>query len=84
MTGAKALFIEAAQRALDHAGWKGADVDCVVTVTSTGITTPSLEAQVFTEMGFRDDIMRIPVFGLACAGGVSGLSTAQAIAAGRP
>ena len=84
MTGAKALFIEAAQRALDDAGWNGADIDCVVTVTSTGITTPSLEAQVFTEMGFREDIMRIPVFGLGCAGGVSGLSTAQAIAAGRP
>jgi len=84
MTGAKALFIEAAQRALHNAGWNGADVDCVVTVTSTGITTPSLEAQVFTEMGFREDIMRMPVFGLGCAGGVSGLSTAQAIAAGKP
>ena len=35
-------------------------------------------------MGFRDDIMRVPVFGLGCAGGVSGLSTAEAIAAGRP
>jgi len=84
MTGAKAMFVDAAQRALDDAGWAGADVDCVVTVTSTGIATPSLEAQVFTEMGFRDDIMRVPVFGLGCAGGVSGLSTAQAIAAGRP
>jgi len=84
MTGAKALFIEAAQRAMDDAGWTGADVDCVVTVTSTGIATPSLEAQAFSEMGFREDIMRVPVFGLGCAGGVSGLSTAQAIAAGRP
>jgi len=82
--GAKALFIDAAQRALDDAGWRGGDVDCVITVCSTGIATPSLEAQVFTEMGFRDDIMRVPVFGLGCAGGVSGLSTAQAIAAGRP
>jgi len=84
MTGAKAMFIDAAQRALDDASWTGADVDCVVTVTSTGIATPSLEAQAFTKMGFREDIMRVPVFGLGCAGGVSGLSTAQAIAAGRP
>lgn len=84
MTGAKALFIDAAQRALDDAGWNGTDVDCVITVCSTGIATPSLEAQAFSEMGFRDDIMRVPVFGLGCAGGVSGLSTAQSIAAGRP
>ncbi|MEP5728801.1 MAG: type III polyketide synthase [Sulfitobacter sp.] len=84
MVGAKAMFIEAAQRALDHAGWVGSDVDCVVSVSSTGIATPSLEAQVFAEMAFREDIMRVPVFGLGCAGGVSGLSTAQAIAAGRP
>lgn len=84
MTGAKAMFIDAAQGALVDAGWAADEVDCVVTVTSTGIATPSLEAQVFTEMGFREDIMRVPLFGLGCAGGVSGLSTAQAIATGRP
>jgi len=84
MTGAKALFIDASRRALADAGWSGSDVDCVVTVCSTGLATPSLEAQVFGEMGFRDDIMRIPVFGLGCAGGVSGLAVAQSIAAGRP
>lgn len=84
MTGAKALFIDAAQQALTASGWSATDVDCVVTVCSTGIATPSLEAQAFSDMGFRDDIMRVPVFGLGCAGGVSGLSTAQAIAAGRP
>ncbi|MEO1949517.1 type III polyketide synthase [Thioclava sp.] len=84
MEGAKALFIDAAQAALDTAGWQGSEVDCVVTVCSTGLATPSLEAQVLGEMGFRDDIMRVPIFGLGCAGGVSGLSTAQSIAAGRP
>jgi len=84
MTGAKAMFIEVAQRALEDAGWAASEVDCVVTVTSTGIATPSLEAQAFGEMGFRQDIMRVPVFGLGCAGGVSGLSTAQALAAGKP
>ncbi len=84
ISGAKAMFIDAAQRALDDANWQGAEVDCVVTVCSTGIATPSLEAMAFSEMGFRDDIMRVPIFGLGCAGGVSGLATAQSIAAGRP
>ena len=83
MTGAKAMFIDAAQLALTDAGWAGSDIDCVITVCSTGIATPTLDAQVFTEMGFREDIMRVPLFGLGCAGGVSGLSVAQSIAAGK-
>lgn len=83
MTGAKQLFADAARGALEDAQWQASDVDCVVTVCSTGIATPSLEAQVFGEMGFRDDIMRVPLFGLGCAGGVSGLSVAQSLAAAR-
>ena len=82
MEGAKALFISSAEAALQDAGWQSGDVDCVVTVSSTGIATPTLEAQVFSQMGFRDDIMRVPIFGLGCAGGVSGLSLAQSIASG--
>ncbi|GGA05612.1 type III polyketide synthase [Neptunicoccus cionae] len=81
--GATALFCDAARSALKASGWSAQSVDCVVTVCSTGIATPSLEAQVHKDMGFRDDIMRVPVFGLGCAGGVSGLSLAQSIAAGR-
>ncbi len=84
MDGAKAMFIAAANRALSDAGWSSHEVDCVVAVCSTGIATPSLEAQCFSEVGFRRDIMRVPVFGLGCAGGVSGLATARSIATCRP
>jgi len=31
-------------------------------------------------MGFRDDMLRVPVFGVGCAGGVSGLSLARSLA----
>lgn len=78
------LFVEAAQKALRSAGLDARDVDAVVTVSSTGIATPSLEARVGQRMGFRDDVERVPVFGLGCAGGVSGLSIASRIASGRP
>jgi alkylresorcinol/alkylpyrone synthase len=84
MVEAKKLFVTAAQAALQNAGWDNRDVDTVVTVSSTGIATPTLEAQAFTDMGFRDDIMRVPLFGLGCAGGVSGLSVAQSLAAAKP
>ncbi len=84
MSGATDLYINAAGGALSASGWDASEVDCVISVCSTGIATPTLDAQVFTQMGFRQDIMRVPLFGLGCAGGVSGLSVAQSIAAGRP
>jgi alkylresorcinol/alkylpyrone synthase len=35
-------------------------------------------------MGFRSDVVRVPVFGLGCAGGASGLSIASRLAQARP
>ena len=84
LAGATKLFAEAATRGLEEAGWGAAEVDCIVTISSTGIATPTLEAQVHGQMGFRDDVIRVPVFGLGCAGGVSGLTTAEALAVARP
>jgi alkylresorcinol/alkylpyrone synthase len=84
LEGACALFIEAANKALDAAGLSAAEVDTVVTVSSTGIATPSLEARVADTIGFRPDVERVPVFGLGCAGGVSGLSIAARLARSRP
>lgn len=84
LEGAEALFVQAATQALTAAGLDGAEVDGVVTVSSTGIATPSLEARALTRMGFRPDILRVPVFGLGCAGGVSGLAIAARLAQARP
>ena len=84
LDGAQALFIEAATRALAAAGVAPDAVDAVVTVSSTGIATPSLEARAHRAMGFRADVQRTPVFGLGCAGGVSGLALAARLAEARP
>jgi alkylresorcinol/alkylpyrone synthase len=78
------LFCQAAEGALERAGLAGADVDTVVTVSSTGIATPSLEARAMMRMGFREDVARVPVFGLGCAGGVTGLSLAGRLAQAQP
>ncbi len=82
--GASELFADAAGKALEAAGLSASQVDIVVTVSSTGIATPSLDARVGSRLGFRDDILRVPVFGLGCAGGVSGFAIAAKLASSRP
>jgi alkylresorcinol/alkylpyrone synthase len=84
LDGADALFVEAARAALKRAGLRARDVDVIVTVSSTGIATPSLEARAGLVLGFRPGVARVPVFGLGCAGGVSGLAIASRLARAEP
>ncbi len=82
--GALALFVAATVKALDQADLHARDVDTIVTVSSTGIAAPSLEARAMAKLGFRGDVMRVPVFGLGCAGGSAGLALGAELAAARP
>lgn len=84
MEGATDLYVNAATKALADAGWSADAVDILVTVSSTGVATPTLEAQAKGRMGFRDDCLRVPLFGLGCAGGISGLNTARELSAANP
>jgi alkylresorcinol/alkylpyrone synthase len=82
--GAEALFVAVAQKALDQAGVAAAEVSTIVMVSSTGIATPSIEARVMHRLGFGSNVKRVPVFGLGCAGGLTGLSLAARLAAAEP
>ena len=78
------LFVEAASAAFTAAGIAGRDVGAVVTVSSTGIATPSLEARVGGRLGLASGVRRTPVFGLGCGGGVAGLALAERLARADP
>ncbi len=78
--GATDLFRKAAKAALAQADLDPAEIDTIVTVSSTGIATPSIEARVMHDLGFHRGVSRIPVFGLGCAGGATGLSLAARLA----
>jgi alkylresorcinol/alkylpyrone synthase len=84
LEAAEKLFIEAASAAIEKSGLMPEQIDGVVTVSTTGIATPSLEARAASRVGFRNNVRRVPVFGLGCAGGVSGLSLAARLAAVDP
>jgi alkylresorcinol/alkylpyrone synthase len=79
-----ALFREVASTAIERAELKPSDIDGVVAVSTTGIATPSLDARNGPALGLRDDIRRVPVFGMGCAGGVNGLASAARFAAAEP
>ena len=84
VTGASRIFGEVSARALEQAGLDANQIDTIVMISSTGIATPTIEARVMSDLGFRDDVNRVPVFGLGCAGGVAGISLAARLAAAQP
>ena len=81
---AEKLFEQAAAQAVAGAGLRPDQIDGVVGVSTTGIATPSIDARVGPRLGLRADVRRVPVFGLGCAGGVSGLATAARLATAEP
>lgn len=81
---AVALLKQAAIEALEKAHRDKKDIAAVVTVSTTGIATPALDAMLMNELGLSSDIRRLPIFGLGCAGGTVGLSHAADIARAHP
>jgi alkylresorcinol/alkylpyrone synthase len=74
------LLTDAGARALTNADVAAQDVAATVTVSSTGIATPSLDSLLQAPLGLRPTTQRCPIFGLGCAGGVIGLARAASLA----
>lgn len=76
--------IEAIKQALDAADISQDEITDIVFVSSTGLATPSLDALIINQMHLDPHISRIPIWGLGCGGGVSGLAKANLIAMAKP
>ncbi|AWN23233.1 chalcone synthase [Deinococcus irradiatisoli] len=64
------------RQALAQAHITPQDVDAVVFVSSTGISTPSLDSVLIERLGLNRHAARLPLWGLGCAGGAAGLARA--------
>lgn len=69
---------------LGRSGTKPEQVDHIFLVTTTGLATPSLDALLVPKLGFRRNVLRSPLFGLGCAGGVAALARAADYVRGHP
>ena len=65
---------QAVRRALDNAHVRPDEVDAIITVSSTGVAVPTIDARIAASLGLRPDVKRIPVFGLGCVAGAAGLA----------
>jgi alkylresorcinol/alkylpyrone synthase len=76
--------VKATEECLEKAGLKKEDITDIIFVSTTGLATPSLDALIINQMHLNSHINRIPVWGLGCAGGVSGMAKAFTLAKANP
>src|SRR5690606_10418384 len=78
------LGATAVTEALAASGLGPADVDVLMTVSVTGLGAPSVDARLVPRLGLREDVRRVPIFGLGCVAGASGIARLADMLRGDP
>lgn len=60
------------------------DITDILFVSTTGLATPSMDALIINKLRLSPNINRIPIWGLGCGGGVSGMAKANTLAIANP
>jgi alkylresorcinol/alkylpyrone synthase len=82
----KALMwsVKAIEGCIELANIDKLDITDILFVSTTGLATPSMDALIINHMRLNPHINRMPIFGLGCGGGVSGMAKANALAKANP
>jgi alkylresorcinol/alkylpyrone synthase len=65
---------QAVSSALNAVDALASDIDAIFFTTVTGLSVPSVDSLVAGSLGMRENIKRVPLFGLGCVAGVAGLA----------
>ncbi len=71
------LAEEVVTKLAEQCGIDTEDFDAIFFVSTTGISTPSIDARLFNRISLNKHIKRIPIWGLGCAAGVAGIARAS-------
>ena len=70
------LLKKSIKQTFEKANTKPEQIGGIIFVNSTGISTPTIDAEIFNLFKFNNKIRRLPIFGYGCAGGVLGMNRA--------
>jgi len=84
MRAAIDLGEQALKKALAESGVRAEELDYIITTSCTGFMIPSVDAYLIDKLGMRQDIRRLPVTEMGCAGGTSALIYARDLALANP
>ena len=73
---ALSLLKKSINETIEKTNTKPEKIGGIILINSTGIATPTIDAEIFNLFNFNNDILRLPIFGYGCAGGVLGLKRA--------
>jgi alkylresorcinol/alkylpyrone synthase len=70
------LGSQAICRALQRADLAPPSISAIFFTTVTGLASPSIDARLINQLPFREDVKRIPIFGLGCVAGAAAIARA--------
>jgi len=78
------LSARVSRKALASAGVDPGEIHQVIFVSSTGLSTPSIDARLVNVLDLSPHVLRSPLWGLGCGGGAMGMSHAFRYLLGNP